>query len=248
MSQLGDNPNQSKDALPADQTGTTSKTGKGTSKEGKPVTLSQKDYTKLKSDAEASAGRAKELTTTKTDRDNLKGQVETLNTRLEALETATRNAALAEAQKSGDSGALTLFNKTDSLNQRERAIIDRESKVKQRELQVQADEEESGRTKATLTIPKIVAKYKLDEAGQTHLEELGITDEEALDKIAARMAATGALPETETEETEEGTPKVQTFEPISTESTGARKPELTSETAASMPTKDLEHELAPPPK
>ena len=249
MSQQRDDPKLNKDALGGDQPPTTSKDGKGTSKEGKPITLSQKDYAKLKSDAEASAGRARELTEAKRERDELNGQVTTLTTRLTALETETRNRAFEEARKSGEPSAIQEFQRTDALNQRERAIIDREAVVKVRELQVKADEEESGRTKATLTIPKLVAKYKLDEAAQTHLEELVITDEDTLDKVAARIAGTQAIPTlTETEPLGEETPQVQTFEPISTESSGARETALTSESAEQMPTHDLEKALAPPPK
>jgi len=246
MVQQGDNQNLNKDALGVDQTPTTSQKGKETSQEGKKVTLSQKDYAKLKSDAEASAGRAKELTTTKGERDNLKGQVDTLNTRLEHLETESRNRAFDTARQSGDPSAIQAFERTDRLNQRERDIIDRESKVKVRELQVKADEDEAVRTKSTLTIPKIAAKYKLDVA---ELEELGITDEEALDRVAARIAGTKAIPtETETEPLGDEVPTVQSFEPISTESAGARETALTSESAEKMPTGDLEKELAPPPK
>ena len=246
MSQQGDNPNRIEDALGGDQNPTTSPKGKETSKEGKPVTLTQKDFTKLKSDAEASAGRAKELATTKGERDTLKGQVDTLNTRLAALETESRNRAFDEARQSGDSGAIQAFERTDRLNQREKAVIDREATVTRRELQVKADQDEAVRTQSTLTIPKIAAKYKLDEA---ELVELGITDEETLDKVAARIAGTKAIPTDLEKETEgEEIPQVQSFEPISTESAGARETALTSESAEKMPTTDLEKQLVPPLK
>lgn len=250
MSQQGDDLNLNKDALGGDQTLTTSKAGKGTSKEGKPITLPQKDYQKLKSDAEASAGRAKDLATTRAERDTLTGQVQTLTSRLEAVETESRNRAFDEARRSGDSGAIQAFERTDRLNQQEKTLIDGQAELKRGQLQLRADQEELSRTQVTLTIPKIVAKYKLDEAAQTHLEELGITDEDALDKVAARIAGTKAIPTDLEKETVEGEeiPTVKTFEPISTESTGAREIALTSESAEKMPTKDLEKELAPPPK
>ena len=202
----------------------------------------------MKSDAEASAGRAKELTTAKSERDGLKGQVTTLTQRFTALETESRNAAREAARSSEQPSAMVQFEKTEQLNQRERDLDTRETEVKRRELQVEADEGEIGRDKGTLTIPKIIAKYKLSEDYRSYLEGLGITDEDTLDKMAAREAGKEALPETETETEEKVEGEVKTFDPLSTESTGAREQNLTSETAESMPTKDLEKELAPPPK
>lgn len=248
MSQRRDETKVNEDALGGDQPPTTSHRAKATSKEGKKITLTQAAYDKLKSDAEASAGRAKELTKAKGERDTLKGQNEALNTRLTRLETDSRNAAREAARSSDQPSAMVQFERTEQMNQREKDLDMRETTVKRRELQVEADEGEVGRTKGTLTIPKIVAKYKLSEDDQTYIEGLGLTDEDTLDKIAARLAGKEALSKTETEEGTEELTEVKEYEPISTESTGAREQTLTAESAATMPTRDLEHELAPPPK
>jgi len=250
MSQQGDKPNLNEDALGTDQKPTTSRKAEATSKEGKKVSITQAAYDKLKSDAEASAGRAKELTKAKSERDTLKGQNESLNTRLTNLEAQSRNTAREAARSSAEPSAMATFERTEALNQRERELDEGQTELKRGQLQLKADQEEVGRDKGVLTIPKIVAKYKLDEDAQAHLEGLGLTDEETLDKIAARLAGTKAIPESlaEAEEGAEGLTEVKSFEPLSTESTGAREQALTAETAESMPTRDLEQKLAPPPK
>ncbi len=248
MSQQRDELKAREDALAADQTATTSRKAEATSKEGKKVTVTQASYDKLKSDAAASAGRAKDLTKAKQETDNLKGQVGTLTQRLTSLEEQSRSNRLQEARGSSDTGAMAVFERTEVLNKREREIDEGKTELTRGQLQLKADQEELGRTQGTLTIPAIVAKYKLSEDEQTHLEGLGITDSDTLDKIAARLAGKEALPKAETEEGAEKLTEVKEFEPISTESTGAREQPLTAETAETMPTHDLETTLAPPPK
>ena len=202
------NPNE--DALSASQSETTSQKGKDTSKSDKKVTLTQSEIDKIKSDAKAEEGR--KWKKVETERDDYKGKVDSLTTRLTELETETRNRAYEEARSSGDDTALTRFKVNEELTKRERAISDKETSIRKRELQIQSDEESFNTRKANMVIPAVAAKYGLKAEDLT---DFGITDEETLDKIAKRISGKKPEPEPETEEGEEP------FEPISFQSSGA---------------------------
>lgn len=205
------NPNE--DPLSASQSETTSQEGKATSKSGKKVTMTQAEIDKIKSDAKAEEGR--KWKKVETERDELKTNLTTLTTRLSSLETEARNRAYEEARSSGDSNALTLFQRNEDLAKRERLIAEKETEIRRRELQAQENESSFNTRKAKLVVPSIAAKYGLKTED---LADFNITDEETLDKIAQRIS--GKKPEVETEpETEEGEQKP--FEPISFQSSGA---------------------------
>lgn len=229
------------DLLSASQSETTSQKEKDTSKSGKKVTLTQEELVKIKSDAKAEEGR--KWKKVETERDELKQTVTSLTTRLDAIETEARNKAYDEARSSGDSNALSLFQRNEELTKRERQIAEKEATIRKRELQVKEDEEYITTEKPKLLIPKIAMKYGLKP---DDLADFGVTDEAVLDKIAQRISG---KKEPEEPETEEGEEEQKPFEPISFQSSGAavKSKIKTNEDVEKASIEALDEQLAPKP-
>ena len=204
--------NTGNEDLLSENSETTSPKGEATSKSGKKVTLTQGELDKIKSDAKAEEGR--KWKKVETERDELKTTLGSLTTRLTELETGNRNRAYEEARSSGDSNALSLFQRNEELAKREKAIADKETEIRKLRLQVDEDMEYIKTTKPSLVIPQIAMKYGLKPED---LSDFGVTDEAVLDKIAQRISGKKELEEPETEEGEKENP----FEPISFQSSGA---------------------------
>ena len=237
----GQTETQVEDLLSASQSETTSPKGEATSKSGKKVTLSQAELEKIKSDAKAEEGR--KWKKVETERNELKTNLTDLTNRLSELETERRNRAYEEARNSGDSNALTLFQRNEDIAKRERAIADKEANIRKRELQIQEDESSFNTRKAELLIPTTASKYGLKPED---LEDFkSVTDEAVLDRIAQRISGKKEPEEETPEPEEEGNP----FEPISFQSSGAavRSKITTSEQAEKASMDELAEQLAPKP-
>ncbi len=93
----------------------------------------------------------------------------------------------AEAERyKDDPTQLSLYERQRKQRERDAALAAREKTIAQREAKIKADEEEVAKIKTDAVIAKLTAKYKLPE---NSLSGLGITDPEALAKVAVVMAA-----------------------------------------------------------
>ena len=238
----GQTETQVEDLLSASQSETTSLKGEDTSKSGKKVTLSQAELQKRLSDAKAEEGR--KWKKVETERDELKTNLADLTNRLSELETNNRNRAYEEARNSGDSNALTLFQRNEEIAKRERAIADKEANIRKRELQIQEDESSFNTRRAELIIPLTATKYGLKAED---LEDFkSVTDEAVLDRIAQRISGKTKEAETTETETEEGE---QPFNPVAFQSSGAgvKSKIQTTEQAEKASMDELAEQLVPKP-
>ena len=242
----GKDPFEPDNKAEAENASASSQAKKATSKEGKKVTLTPEELEAKLQEARTEAGR--KWKPVEQERDQLKTQLETLTSRLETIENQNRSRAYKEAE--GDTGAMALFNRDESLSKRERDLNTRETEVSRRELQVKADGDDLATRSQAILIPTVAAKHGIEAS---ELEGLGITDEAAVEKVAAKLA--GKKPETEEEkatreakETETEGEESKPFEPVSTESSGARTQKLDVKSVEEAPLESLEAKIAPPPK
>lgn len=217
MTRTGDESTTGQDETLSGARQTSGSKGATTSKQGQKKTLSQEEINKLISDAKAEEGR--KWKPIETERNQLKTQVGELETRLEDVEQTVRNQAYDRAKD--DPASLKTWEADQALIKRERTVRERENAATQRETQNRADEDAIERNKGIILVPKIAAKYKIDPS---ELEDLGITDEAALDKVAAKIAgkAAGGDDEGKGEGEDEGEDK-ETFEPTSAVSSKGAK-------------------------
>jgi len=157
--------------------------GKGgtTSKDkGKLYTAAQ--ITKIESDAAAKAGRLQKAA--EVERDTFKKELESTNSRLDSLEREVNESRLAEAR--GDPEQLRIYNREQAVVKRERQAGDKERDLASREEQLKSDLETLATDKGVVNIAYIAAKHGLETED---LEDLGISDPEALEKVAEKLAA-----------------------------------------------------------
>jgi len=163
------------------KTGQSSSSKSGsTSKKGKLYTESA--ISKIKSDAAAEAGRLRKAA--EQERDTLKQDLQSTTSRLDNLERDTNESRLAEARAGGDEHLL-LYNREEAVKKRERQVEETLRDITRREGQVKADRTEVDKDKAVVSTAYIAAKHGLETE---ELESLGISDPEALEKVAEKLA------------------------------------------------------------
>lgn len=153
----------------------------------KEKTFTEQQVTKMVSDAKAAAGReqkklADQLEAANAVSESLRQDAETTKGKLTALQRQIDEAELDKARD--DPQLLNLYQRKQDLEQRATAIEERERKVATSEAQLKADKEAIAKAKADATVAQVAVKYHLNIED---LADLGITDEEALEKVAAKI-------------------------------------------------------------
>ena len=167
---------------PADASERNSKDdSKGTPKKDTGKLYTQAAIDKLKSDAAAMAqGRAEK--TASQEKTALTSELQSTQSRLDALEAQVNEARLAEVR--GDPEKLTAYQRDQATTQRERRAADQEKDIARREGLLKADREDLDKARGTTAIATIAAKHGL---APERLEKLGISDLETLEKVAEEM-------------------------------------------------------------
>ena len=220
---------------------------KQTSDKAKGKAYTPEAIQKIISDAKSEEGR--KWKQVEVERDQLKGTLGTLTTRLDDMERAQTASAYEEARKDPSGNALRSIQADEAVRVREKKAQERENEATRREAQLKADRElfatESGETMVSV----IAAKHGVDEK---RLADLGITDKTSLDKIAADMKAKApkAKPLTEEQETakKEAEEKGETFSPVDETSSGVKPVDLSVESIEKTSMESLEQAIAPPIK
>lgn len=170
--------------------GTPSDESKGTPKDESKGT--PKDKGKLYTDAEidkikanaAAMGQGREKKVAEQEKSALTQELQSTKSRLDALEREMDESRLAEAK--GEPAQMPVYQREQAVKKRERQADDREGDLTRREGQVKADREEVDKDRGVVSIAYIAAKHGLETE---ELEELGISDHEQLEKVAAKLAA-----------------------------------------------------------
>jgi len=154
----------------------------------KEKTFTEAQVTKMVSDAKAASGREQKKLTDQIEEANkvsesLRQNAEITNGKLTALQRQIDEAELDKAKD--DPQLLSLYQQKQNLQTRATDLEERERKVATSEAQLKADKEAIAAAKAEATIVKVAVKYHLNIED---LSDLGITDEEALEKVAAKIA------------------------------------------------------------
>jgi len=182
---------------PADESERNSKDdSKGTPKKDKGKLYTQAAIDKLKSDAAAMAqGRAEKVAAQ--EKANLTSELQSTQSRLDALEAQVNEARLAEVR--GDPEKLTAYQRDQSTTQRERKVADLEKDLARREGLLKTDRAELDKDRGVATVAYIAAKHGLEVE---RLEKLGISDLEILERVAEEMKP--AQPKGKGDEGDEG--------------------------------------------
>lgn len=207
--------------------------GKGgtTSKDkGKLYTVAEID--KIKSDSAAEAGRKR--VAAEGERDSLTQDLESTRSRLDSLEKEVNESRLAEARN--DPEALRIYQREQAIVKRERAVGDKERDVTSRESALKDERVAIDKDKSVVSIAYIAAKHGLDAE---KLESFGISDPEALKKVAEELAA-AKPPEPGKGEGEGEGEGEEEFTPDSGEGTGGGAEALTAEAIEKMPIASVE--------
>ena len=151
-------------------------------------TFTEAQVTKKLSDAKAAAGREQKKLTEQIEAANavsesLRQNAEIINGKLTALQQQIDEAELDKARD--DPQLLNLYQRKHDLETRATTLEERERKVVTGEAQLKADKEAIASAKAETTVARVAIKYHLNIED---LSDLGITDEEALEKVAAKLA------------------------------------------------------------
>ncbi len=251
MTQQQDKAETTQDKLPVELgSGTPSaERSKQTSdKKTKGKSLSPEEERKLRSDATAADGRYRLLLV---ERDQLKDQVGTLNTRLDEIETVQRTRAYEEARTDSSGNALRQIQADEAVRTREKKVQERENEAQRRDAQLKADREAFATESGETMVSVVAAKHGVDPE---RLAKLGITDKATLETVAADMKASTPTAETKplTEEQEaakiEAEEKGETFSPLDEAPSAVKPVDLTSEGVEKAPMEALEQALAPPVK
>jgi len=149
---------------------------------------------KIKSDAAAEAGRLRKAA--EVERDTFKQDLETITSRFDALEREQNESRLTEAR--GDPDQLRTYQREQTLKTRERQVEETLRDLTRREGQLKADRAEIDKDRGVVSVAYLAAKHGLDVE---KLESFGITDPEALEKVAEELAVAGKPPETAEEKT-----------------------------------------------
>ena len=151
-------------------------------------TFTEAQVTKKLSDAKAAAGREQKKLTEQIEAatkesESLRQNAEIINGKLTALQQQIDDAELDKARD--DPQLLNLYQRKHDLETRAATLEERERKVATGEAQLKADKDAIASAKAETTVVKVAIKYHLNIED---LSDLGITDEEALEKVAAKLA------------------------------------------------------------
>ena len=229
---MPDETENQKDKTSGDKPGQPSGGTKGTSKD-KGKLYTDEAIAKIKSDAAAEAGRLRKAA--ETERDSLKKQLESTNSRLDALERTENESRLAEAR--GDPEQLRVYQRDQTLTKRERDADDRDRDLDRREQQLKSDQEELDKDRGVVSIAYTAAKHGLDPE---ELESLGISDMDTLDKVAEKIAAGKGTTAKTGEEGEEEGGEEEEWNPDTGEGTGGGEGALTTEKVDDMSMPSLE--------
>lgn len=215
-----------------------SKGGSTSKDKGKLYTGAQ--IKKIESDAAAKAGRERKAA--EDERDTLKTSLESTTRRLDALELEQNEARLAEAR--GDPDKLRAYQQDQDRAKRQRTLDDKEADLTAREAKLKTDRAAVDTDLGVVNVAYVAAQHGLKTED---LEGLGITDQEALEKVAERLAAAGpkgeAEGEGEGEGEEEGAAAAEELSPDSGEGTGAGPKTLTTEGVEKSSMSDIEKAL-----
>jgi hypothetical protein len=149
-------------------------------KKGK--TFTEQEVTKTISDLKAAHGREQKRLTDQLEA--ARQDTEATNQRLTELQRRIDEAELDKARD--DPALLKLYQERQEL-QKEKATIEEEKRNLQRDrVQLDADKQAVTEAKKDAMVVNVALKHHLNIKD---LADLGITDEEALDKVAARIAA-----------------------------------------------------------
>ncbi len=154
----------------------------GTTSKDKGRLYSAADIAKVISDAKSEAGRLQKAA--EQARDSLTGQLQTVSKRLNELEKTEDESRLAEAR--GDPSQLRLYQREQAVKTRERAAEEKEGDLKNREGQLKTDRADVDKDKGVVSVAYLAAKHGLKTED---LESLGISDPEALERVAEQLAA-----------------------------------------------------------
>lgn len=204
--------------MPDEPKGTPKDESKGTPKD-KGKLYSEAEIAKIKSDSAAMSDgrRAKAV---EKERDTLKQELQATTSRLDALERERDESRLAEAR--GDPDQLRAYQREQELRKLERQVTEMQADLARREGQLKEDRAEVDKDRGVVSIAYIAAKHGLETE---ELESLGISDPEALERVAERLAA--AKPKGEGGEGEGGEGKGEgegEFTPDSGVTTGSGEP------------------------
>lgn len=157
-----------------------SKNGNTSKDKGKLLTDAQ--IQKIRSDAAAEAGRLRKAA--EQERDSLKQELRSTQSRLDTLEKEVNESRLAEAR--GDPDQLRSYQREQAVAKREREVADQERDLARREQELKDERVAIDKDKGTVSIAYIAAQYGLETE---ELEALGISDHETLEKVAEKLSA-----------------------------------------------------------
>ena len=212
---------------------------KGTSKD-KGKTYTDADIVKIQNDAKAEAGRLQKAA--EVERDSLKQDLQTANSRLDTLEKERDESRLAEVR--GDPEQLRSYQREQTATKREREMADKERDLANREEQLKTDRAGVDKDRHVVSVAYLAAKHGLETE---ELESLGISDPDTLERVAEKLA--GAKPkETEPvlEEGETPSGEAQEFNHDSGETTGGVAGALTVESVEKSSVASVEKALEKP--
>lgn len=203
--------------------------GSGTTSKDKGKLYTDAAIQKIKSDAAAEAGRQRKAA--EQERDTFKQDLQSTQSRLDALEREANESRLAEAR--GDPAQLRTYQREQTVVKRERQVEERDRDITRREGQIKTDRDDLDKDKRVVSIAYVAAKHGLETE---ELESLGISDLETLERVAEKLAAVKPV---ETTGEEEETPGGE--EPLTPDSgatTGGAEA-LTVENVEKMPLSSL---------
>ena len=152
-----------------------------TSGSNTPKQYTEEQHSKILSDTKAHFGRER-VTLTK-ERDTLKAELESTVSRLEELEGHVNEAELEKARDNPE--LLKTYQQRQDFGKRVKDLKAKEREIAQREAQLKVDTEAvAGEIKGAM-VARIAVKHGLNIQ---QVESWGVTDEEALDKVAGDFA------------------------------------------------------------
>jgi len=162
--------------------GTPSDDSKGTPK-AKGKLYTEAEIAKIKSDA-ASMSDGRKARVAEQERDAAKQDLATTQSRLDAIEKEQEESREAEAKDDPD--ATRALRREKVARAREQAADGKIRDLARREAQLVSDRAEVDKDRSVVSVAYVAAKYGLETE---LLESLGISDPDALEKVAEKIAA-----------------------------------------------------------
>ena len=160
---------------------------------GKEKTYTEREVTKMVSDIKAAAGREQKKLADQIEAARQDG--EKANNRLNELQKQIDEAELDKARD--DPELLKLYQRKRETEDKVKDIESRERNLAKREAQIESDKKAIAEANVEAMVVEVALNYGLNIET---LEDLGITDREQLDKVAAKIAAFKPPPKKEGEE------------------------------------------------